>query len=250
MIWNYKGVYNDSSGYAAMKITRKHKSSKQNINILFINPQTKQKTGNVQVMLKPYKHYKLYIKSTKYKRLQHPFQSNCVHSNPYNYFPGVYTRQSCVLSYQNINVLKICGDVWDYFQPYVPKHLLNKYKKNITFHDFKKCAKKSRKVNGSYIISQCPLACEEIRYEISKTEWDTIGTIDYPSYRIEIHLRDQSSLEVVEEKPFHTWDQVLGIMGGFVGLLVGASVISLVEMCVFGYYHLSEKYLLMSTKNK
>ena len=51
-------------------------------------------------------------------------------------------------------------------------------------------------------------------------------------YKIELSYRYVDSYTIIEETPRYTWDQLLSEIGRFLGLVIGASIISLLEILV------------------
>ena len=55
----------------------------------------------------------------------------------------------------------------------------------------------------------------------------------FPNY-LELAFTFQSFLvEIVEEVPAYTWQELFANFGGCVGLMTGASILSLFELCIF-----------------
>ena len=52
-------------------------------------------------------------------------------------------------------------------------------------------------------------------------------------FRVSIQYQNPDSYKIIEEKQLYGWDQILGEIGGLVGLMLGASMISLVEIFTY-----------------
>ena len=55
-------------------------------------------------------------------------------------------------------------------------------------------------------------------------------------YRLHIQYQNVDAYKVFSERQLHTWDQIAGEVGGFLGLIIGASFISIIE--IFAYFML------------
>ena len=56
---------------------------------------------------------------------------------------------------------------------------------------------------------------------------------DETVYRIGLQYQNVDSYRLIEEKQLYGWDQILGEIGGLAGLVLGASIISLLEIFAF-----------------
>ena len=52
-------------------------------------------------------------------------------------------------------------------------------------------------------------------------------------YELHLHFRNPHIFTKIEEKELYPRDQMLGELGGFLGLMIGASCISLIELIAF-----------------
>ena len=52
-------------------------------------------------------------------------------------------------------------------------------------------------------------------------------------YRVDIQYVNIDSYRSVEEKQLYSWDQIAGEVGGFLGLVIGASFISVIEIVLY-----------------
>lgn len=130
-------------------------------------------------------------------------------------------------------MLKSCGDTLDHAKQFIPKDILSKYgRKNESVKETLDCMKKyaARKVVSDRTL--CPIPCDETELETTYT-FHTLAEIDRKIYRIGIQLQSGDSYKVIEEKQLFTWDQIAGQVGGFLGLVVGASFISIIEIIAY-----------------
>ena len=52
-------------------------------------------------------------------------------------------------------------------------------------------------------------------------------------YRVDIQYVNIDSYRIVEEKQLYSWEQIAGEVGGFLGLVIGASFISVIEIILY-----------------
>lgn len=185
-------------------------------------------------IMEPMKTYQLQIKQTVLKRLPKPFPSNCMFSKPGVIFPGKYTRRTCIESLNYISMLKHCGDALDYPKKFIPDEILKEYRRNVTIDDAWKCMLmySSKEVSD---VSTCPVPCVELELQVTSSHHMLDGKNDGPKdvYRIDIQYINVDSYRIVEEKQLYTWDQIAGEVGGFLGLVIGASFISVIEIILY-----------------
>ena len=188
-------------------------------------------------------------------RLQSPFKSNCTNgNNNLNVFSPPYTRRKCLDTLHFYKMLLSCGDVPDHLQKYVRPH----HKKgwdynglNRTYENILKCIRDQyfeihyeRHDWGAH-ASECPLPCHEILT-------DSEGQQDWVDYMPDIkrsgeaksiiHLVISSSrITEVHEIATYTLDNFFAEVGSWLGLLVGMSFLSLVEIVAFIYTIIQER---------
>ena len=56
-----------------------------------------------------------------------------------------------------------------------------------------------------------------------------------------VQLQRVDTYKIMEEKELYTWDQMACEVGGFIGLIMGMSIISLVEICAYICLRLSKR---------
>ena len=172
-------------------------------------------------------YYDLSILQTDYIRLPHPYATNCTNQNlSPNPFSVLYSRTTCMQSCLMRIWLSECGDVPDIMQRYIIKgtHPFS----NTSQKDRRKCMGKAwTKMNT--LFCSCPLACHQKKYEPvikmtkphNKTDWSI--TI----------VNEDSKITKIIEVPDYTLEDCLGAVGGILGLAIGASSLSVVELVVY-----------------
>lgn len=182
--------------------------------------------------IEPSKTYQLMIKKTEVIRLPYPFPSNCSSGKDADIFPGKYTRTTCIESLNYIDMLKKCGDTLDYVRQHIPQNIIKTYRRiNQSISDTLMCMRtySMRKVGFN---EMCPVPCQEVELYTTST-FHELHKLKRKIYRVHIQLQDIDSYKVIEEKQLFTWDQIAGQVGGFLGLVVGASFISIIEIIAY-----------------
>ena len=191
---------------------------------------------------------------TSIKRLKAPYKSNCTDGeNDLNVFPPPYTRQKCKDTRFFHDMLAHCGDVPNHWQRYVRPHHIkgwDYHEWDPTDDDILECIheyyrsmvwyKREDKVG----LIDCPLPCFEIVTEnvveqaavIEKDAVKNAGALIIVDMKI-------PSLRItnVNEIETFTLDDFFTDLGSWLGLLVGMSLLSLVEIAAFVYTVIREK---------
>lgn len=227
--WNYNGNFSDTYAHATLVfntslgsgeiVTAVHDHRISELELMH------------QVVLNSEYNYALNIRKSMIYRLPPPFPSKCTNGKPHDIFPGKYTRTTCVDSINYINILKQCGDTIDYVKRQLPTDVLLKHKQmhNKTIRETIDCMRRfSKRTVPS--TNNCPVPCEELELMTMSTFHDsrTKG-----SYQVDIQLQDVDSYKVITEHQVFTWDMLAGGVGGFLGLMIGASLVSLIEILVY-----------------
>ena len=99
---------------------------------------------------------------------------------------------------------------------------------------------------------ECQFPCEtlDLNYIASaadpvddlQEEPDENGTIVY-WYKMGIQLKSAQEYKIMEEKPLYTLSQMACEIGGFIGVMMGMSVISIVEILVIVFLTIVKKIL-------
>lgn len=234
--WNYNGDLHDAYSHAFLQFEVKDTKRHSYIVAMIHDPRVTEFEMTNRVILEPKKHYEFRILKTVFKRLPSPYPSNCTSKKPNDIFPGKYTRFTCLESLGYINAFKTCGDVFDYHREYIPKDLYRKYKRNRSIAEISKCLKEvgTKKVEASM---DCPFPCDEIQLLTTSSSHGMHGKEDgnRTKYRVDIQYHNVDSYKVFEEKVLFSWDQVVSEVGGLLGLVIGASVISVIEILAYFY---------------
>lgn len=217
-----------------------------------------------QLHIVPEFRYHLELSKTVTYRKKNPFPSNCSNGTNIDTFPGVYNRETCLLFNSDLNVLKKYGITRDISRHFLPSNFRRKYSKNWQ-HDLKGFQNAFRKFfdNVNLENSNCPLPCYEVTYGFSVITKPTthrlqpykyhpeVVDIDEAAgrqcynikasnsskrffpYELHLQFRNPHIFTKIEEKELYPRDQMLGELGGFLGLMIGASCISLIELIAF-----------------
>ena len=234
--WNYDGTLYDI--YSHADIFFKVNRTSQIIAIIH-DPQIKEIDPTKKFLLDPNKIYDFKIGKTVIKRLPSPFPTNCTKEKLEDIFPGKYTRQSCIESIAYTSALVKCGGVYDYHKNFMQKDLLNKYMKhNGTVKQIFQCLLAESKKETISEVERCPFPCEELELQAiatfsERTPWMKEMDGKEEVFRVSIQYQNPDSYKIIEEKQLYGWDQILGEIGGLVGLMLGASMISLVEIFTY-----------------
>ena len=183
-----------------------------------------------QVKLDLGKIYDISTEKTIVKRLPYPFPSNCSNEKGNDLFPGKYSRHTCIESYIYIDMYKQCGDVIDYVRPLIPYGIRQKFSKRKKIKEMKRCLQQysTKEIEDTLY---CHFPCESLEFVIipSFTE-----KVIYPdTYTVNIHFHQTDIIRMIEEKELYSWYQMTSQVGGFVGLIIGASLMSFVEIIVY-----------------
>ena len=189
------------------------------------------------------------IKKVKIVREKAPYPSNCTNDDfkQLNYYPGNYTQQGCIDTALTRVTYPKCGYVYDALKPYFPKENYDEVEFNQTCLD-------SLVLKQGYRYGVCPLPCHEVKFDVkvqTETKW-TLGT-DLTTFKrkisnmLESNVTDEyiysnfgkvliayDAFNVVEyeEKPKYNTQKVLSDFGGLIGIYLGASLISVIEILI------------------
>lgn len=229
---------------------------KNKIVLVIHDPRVKELDITNRVILEAGSTVELKVEKTLIKRLPFPFPSNCTLGKYNDHFPGKYTRRNCLESNVYVNMLKECGAVWDYHRNFLPADILEKYEKpNISINESIECMTNyaKREVRD---IHDCPFPCEEIEYITTPTIYYNninTSTSNRTTYRFEMQYQQVDSYKTIEEKQLYSLDQVAGEVGGFLGLVIGASFISIIEIVFYAILcmiHKIKKACCCTTSNE
>ena len=244
--WNYNGDLHDI--YSHVEIEFKFepellKSMDPEIIAIPHNPEVTEIDVTNKVDIEPYKKYEIKIDKTILKRLPAPFPSNCSYEKLGDISPGKYTRRGCIESYNYIEMYKKCGNTLDYVQNFIPDDIKKQYKKNLSIMESIKCIRSFGDMETKG-ITRCQFPCEDLDLGIMSTFHErNMKRYKSPIYRISLQYQRVDAYKVMEEKELYSWDQMACEIGGFIGLVIGASVISMVEIVTYVCLAIVKRFL-------
>ena len=170
-------------------------------------------------------------------RKANPFPSKCMGIMEEYNFPGLYNQRVCKFIKNTMKYLKEINGVLSFIESLVDKNLLNKY----------------------FAEQHCPFPCEETRYDISWTtstddekyckisnkhfdiderlscvdETSSANTTKFAKFFLNLQFKHPEFLTIIEEKELYPLQEMLGEIGGFLGLMIGASCMSLLELIIY-----------------
>ena len=170
--------------------------------------------------------YEVSLQKTITQRLPAPYRSKCSEEN--GVFPGFYSRMKCSDICALTRMQERCGSVIDIWRSYVPDHI-KENNVNRTEKEIKYCIKEEllRLSNNQLRGCKCSMPCFEVDYNprvtlLQQREKRWLFNIKYEAMKV-THVKEQ---------PETTFWNFLAQVGGLIGLLVGMSVLSLVEVAV------------------
>ena len=195
------------------------------------------------------------LKKLVFKRLKKPYKSNCTDGKGhFQIYPGKYTVINCQYSCHVRNMMEKCGYIEQAYKYHKPKEFAESLKKIKTvpnnLSQVTECMNKIFSDN-----CDCPAPCDEEQLitSVSSTQWPNPASMDYYKSLIANFTKrkditnsevsqsilsvkvffDELGYEVVSERPSNQWPQLLSNIGGQMGLWIGASVFSLIEVIMF-----------------
>ena len=208
------------------------------------------------VLLQPGTLTRIALKKHVYKRLQHPYPSKCIYKTGTELFPGPYTVSNCQHSCLQRAMYERCGVL----EAVV---IYNMKQKGMSVPQNKNLSQVDERCTADFynfsltgqIKCDCPLPCEEevVTSKISSSKWPSKADMAY--YRpvlaqilnrtdvSEQFVRDNMlsvkiffdsiAYEEVVEKEAVSAASLFGSIGGAIGLCIGASCYSIVEILAF-----------------
>ena len=189
---------------------------------------------NPQMVIKPGEENYLQIRKSEIKRLKTPYPSNCTDKYFYG-IAGRYNRRICTILDFDINLYKKCGDIRDFTWPYIPEEIREVYMKPVNFSNIYYCFMQQ---NIEDNLADCPLPCQETNYDVYGYTYplpshQVDGVKRKLVYSLNVGYQTVDHYQVMEEKALYTWDQLASEFGGLCGLVVGASILSIVELVFY-----------------
>ena len=175
-------------------------------------------------------------------RLPKPFLSNCtVGDGIENFFSEKYSQQSCIQSCFLREMFDNCGTVIDRWQPFLTQEMQGRIRLN---NSTSRCITHHLNHFFAYKIPaqcDCPAACDEVEFENKYLFTDKrpsslpkSSAQDGYNLIVDLLVRFRSLEEVTSrEIATYTFFDFLAEFGGIVGILVGMSIISVIELLVY-----------------
>ena len=175
-----------------------------------------------------------------YHRLQAPYPSNCTKGDDIDLaFPGGYSQDKCMASYIFKQMLLECGTVHDDWKPLMKSSHKKRDSSNMTFFEIRSCLLNQIRIYGSWLEAipfACPVSCYEETYQVKEMR---IG--NFSGWRLDVMYTRRRST-IVREIPTYTMDKLLSEIGGYLGLFVGMSILSIIEIVVYIVVSTKERY--------
>ena len=208
------------------------------------------------ILLKPGTNTRISLRKRITKRLESPYSSNCSTGKDLKLvFPGKYTLSNCKRSCMKRHTWKKCHAIDPITGKYfgVKEQALNLSQYLCIFESISKVTSKIR------ATCKCPVPCEETHFSptISSSMWPSqtdlsiykrifhsalgipAGITDEYVYqnflRVNIFYEDLA-YEVIQEKKEWTSQKLISDVGGQMGIWIGASLFSLVEIMVLVFH--------------
>ena len=186
------------------------------------------------------KAWKIMLDKTKITRLPKPYISNCtnIHAGN-NRFSTMYSRFSCQERCLFNTMYEQCGDVPNIFKKYLfqPVRAFN----NKTHTTRQDCLKRivSSALSGHLPRCVCPLPCDETLTEVARMDMIKIPTPNN-SWKV-IFCNANDEVTHIREVPDYPLEEFLGALGGILGLALGPSMLSIIELLVYFAFTLLSK---------
>ena len=193
-----------------------------------------------KVEIEPDKKYEIKLDKTLIKRLPAPFTSKYSLEKSEDIFPGRYTRRSCIESHNFLEVFKECGDTFDYVYQFIPDEIMKKYSQNRTIGEVKECIYDMAK-KGTQKTTECEFPCNDYGLSVIHSFNDRKDPRITAKYQVNIQYQKVDTYQTMEEKELYSWDQMLSEMGGLIGLIIGASALSVMEILVYLFLVIVDK---------
>ena len=254
--WNFHGDFHDMYSHASLVFELKKPAwTKRRPSVIAIphDADITEVDLTTSIDLNPGRKNQLTMGLTRIHRREAPYPSKCINEGrEKDLLPGIYSRRTCTESQINEHIYEKCGDTTDYMRPYMRQALQREGKyKEITHTNstiVAKCIGQTiSRLNNEHMRSACPFPCRELeiatfathaqmdeRYEplLNASEGETKYV-----YQVELQLQNVDSYKTMEEKELYTWDQMACEIGGFLGLVMGASMLSMIEIIACSWFY-------------
>ena len=243
--FNFNGNFSDIYGHFQIDFNYNHTEALEppnretSIVVLPHDPSILELDFTIKNQLEPMKTLTMVYDNTITKRLPSPFPSNCTSEKLIDIFPGGYSRRACIETQNYLQMYEKCGDVADYVRQYMPQEIHRRFARNKTIADTCKCIHEFSKLEIFRV--QCPFPCDETeisvltnfnRWKKGEVERSTklMNTHNLSSFRLDFQYQSVDSYRLIEEMELYTLYQMASEIGGFLGLVIGASILSFIEI--------------------
>ncbi len=194
------------------------------------------------------------VKKMVFKRKPAPFPANCSEgSSVKQVIPGRYSRKNCQSSCVLNEIYEKCGSVFPQNSVYMPETHYPNTDKYVNSQQFYQCGYEVYKAMNTSACD-CPYPCEQVFYvtEVSRRPWrqsfitarvrkSLSKFFNISANEVNLDLAKKSLIhlsvfhsdfvtEHVTEEELYSLESLLCDFGGLMGLLIGASLISLFEI--------------------
>ena len=240
--WNYAGHFHDNYGHVDFRFKYIGNASEESRRIIIVphDPRVTEIDLTKMITIETEKNYEIKIGKTYIRRKPQPY-SDCTSkptSEEMDVFPGAYDRLTCIETYKQLTTFKKCGAIFDNFKSYLSDDFIKAHEKNLTIGEAKMCI--VRNVYSTKTPEHvCPFACEELSLNVHSNMFASREGADV--YAFGIQLENVDTYTVLEEQPLYSAEQMSAEIGGFLGLVVGASMLSFIEIFACGFLFLMKK---------
>ena len=231
--WNYDGTFHDDYSHVDFKFKLKTNTTKTTVIVVPHDPEITEIDITKKITIEAGSKYEITIGKTLLVRKAEPY-SKCqtsAGSRDLDVFPGAYSRRTCIITYKQMAIFKECGDIFDHIRSFLPKETIQLLQQNKTIKEVQDCVRKNFvKIKGPP-KEICPFPCSEMSLRISPHSYKQ-DNAPQDVYDVELQLESVDSYTLMEEQPIYSLEQLSAEIGGFLGLVVGASFLSFIEMFI------------------
>lgn len=248
--WNYDGTFHDDYGHIELKFKLRtisnDTSSKPSLRTVVVIPHDPDITEidvTKKITIEAGSKYEITVGKTLLVRKAEPY-SKCqtsAGSRELDVFPGAYSRRTCIVTYKQMAIFKECGDIFDHMRSFLPKDTILEFEqRNKTVKEVIACIRKNFATVKGPPKEVCPFPCSEMSLRISPHSYKQ-DNAPQDTFDLELQLESVDSYTLMEEQPIYSMEQLSAEIGGFLGLVVGASLLSFIEMLICGTLVLLKK---------